>query len=67
MDQVQFEDNKSMRRLVAHKLWFGVGQLLLMALIVIFCAWQGYIEKTITGTLLGSIFGYSFKSVFEKK
>jgi len=33
---------------------------------VIICSYCNFIDKTITGTLLGGIFGYSLKGTFDK-
>lgn len=67
MDVAQYEDNKDMRKLVRHKLWFGIGQLIVMSITIIFCAYMKYVDTNTMGALLAGIYAYSLKGVFDKK
>lgn len=66
MENNQLEDNKSVRSLVKAKLWLGIIQLTVISIAIIFCSWNSFIDKSVTGTLLAGIYGYSLRGVFEK-
>lgn len=60
MESNQLQDNISMRKLVVTKQRFETGKLIIVLTAILIGGTLGYLDKTATGTLLGTIVGYFF-------